>query len=97
MNDDDGLMLVMPFVTVQSKGGPHDDVAYTAGWQMGGISCLLCMGQPQMYETTIRTDCIPQADLIAMDRGYTLQTVESEIEGWSFASFTRMAELGGGR
>jgi hypothetical protein len=97
VKDDDGMTLVMPFVTVASKGGPHDDEAFTAGWQMGGISCLLCMGQPQLYEVTIRTDCIPQADLIAMDRGYVLKTAESELEGWSFASFTRMATLGGER
>lgn len=85
----------MPFVTVTSKGGPHDDASFTAGWQLGGISMLLLMGRPTLYETTIRTDCIAQADLIAMDRGYVLKTGESGVEGWSFAVFARATPIAG--
>lgn len=93
---DEGLTLVMPFVTCVSKGGPHDDESYVAGWQMGGISCLLLVGQPPLYQTTIRTDCTPQADLIAMDRGYIVEFAESEVEGWTVAVFTRTGLSTGG-
>jgi hypothetical protein len=79
----------MPFVVVASKGGPYDDDSFCSGWQMGGISCLLLIGHPAVYQTTIRTDCIEQADLIAMDRGYTLRIAHSDVEGWTFACFTR--------
>lgn len=33
--------LVMPFVTVTSAGGPHDDDAYVAGFEMGALDACL--------------------------------------------------------
>lgn len=93
MSDNSDHVLVMPFVTVASRGGPHEDHAFCAGWQMGGISVLLQLGQMPIYEVTIRTDCVPQADLIAMDRGYTLDTMASDVAGWTFARFTKVAPL----
>ena len=87
----------MPFVTVTSKGGPHDDESFVAGWQMGGISALLHVGQPAVYEVLIATACVPQADLIAMDKGYTVRFIDTEVDGyWTQAIFSRATELAGG-
>jgi hypothetical protein len=62
--------LVMPFVTVHSKGGPHDDESYIAGWTMGYLDAVLEHQKPAMHEDTIYQDSIPQADIIAMKHGY---------------------------
>lgn len=91
--DDDGLDLVMPFVVAQSKGGPYEDEAFCAGWAMGGLSALLAVGRPAVHEVTIYTPAIPQADLIAMDRGYTVEFSDTDVEGWTYAVFTRAAEF----
>lgn len=31
----------VPFLPIRSKGGPHDDAAYMAGYEMGAIDILL--------------------------------------------------------
>lgn len=64
-----------PFVTVQSRGGPHDDTAYAAGYEMGQLdSTLLTVSTlrgMQILPTTtlIRTLNAPQADMIATKYG----------------------------
>lgn len=75
--------LVMPFVTVTSKGGPHEDVAYTAGWSMGALDAFLEHRRPAIHEDTIYADSVPQADRIAMKHGYNASFVEGP-DGWSF-------------
>lgn len=70
--DDVEMELVMPFVTVTSRGGPHDDEAYTAGWEMGQMNERLRaalhygLGPPTV---TIRRANLPQLELIAMQYG----------------------------
>lgn len=62
--------LVMPFVVVTSKGGPYDDEAFTAGWQLGGLDEYL--SKPSRYlpmNITVPAPCVPQVDLIAMRNG----------------------------
>lgn len=75
--------LVMPFVTVASKGGPHDDESYTAGWEMGFLDARL-HEKPVFMELTIHATNAPQADLLAMKHGYRATITESGVDGWSF-------------
>ena len=81
--------LELPFLTVQSKGGPHEDVAYCAGWTMGHLDSLLEHQKPSMHEDTIYRDSQPQADLIAMRRGYRSHFVEGPDE-WLFMTLIRI-------
>ncbi len=62
----------MPFVTVASKGGPHDDAAYVAGWVCGALDAQLPMlatmrGTCSVWVTP---DVTAQLDLIAMRHHY---------------------------
>jgi hypothetical protein len=81
--------LVLPFVAVTSKGGPYDDHAYVAGYEMGLLDARLAEVRPTLLETTIHTANAEQADLIAMSHGYVCTVVQSEESPeWSFATFT---------
>ena len=98
--EEDGYALVMPFVVVTSKGGPYDDDAFTAGWQCGDLDRRLATIKDaggEFYRTTLRKEVVPQADLIAMHRGFTLATEDFEdAEGWTAGVFTASGfELGG--
>lgn len=83
--------LVMPFVTVTSVGGPHDDTAYVAGFEMGALDVRLA--QAAAARAVPRTTCIhtanmAQADLIAMKHGFT--TTYTPIDGhpdWVYVDF----------
>lgn len=72
---DPDLDLVMPFVTVTSQGGPHDDDAYSAGWEMGQLDAFLTHTQPVFHGQHILAVNAIQADLIAMKHGYEARTV----------------------
>lgn len=80
--DEPHYELVMPFVTVRSNGGVHDDDSYAAGWDMGALDAQLASREP-FVSKMIRTENIPQADLIAMKNGYSAETAPTDIEGWS--------------
>jgi len=82
--------LVMPFVTVASKGGPHDDESYVAGYAMGLLDAKLASGIPEHSET-INAVSETQADLLAMRYGYRVVVAETGGE-WVFATFTKIAE-----
>ncbi|WP_116201299.1 hypothetical protein [Amycolatopsis circi] len=73
--------LVMPFVTVTSKGGPHDDQSYVAGWAMGALDTRLEATYPDAWNDMIRADCAPQADRIAMKHGYVAEFGPDQ-DGW---------------
>lgn len=81
--------MVMPLVSVASKGGPYDDQAYAAGWEMGQLDTELKADYGR-YETTIRTANAGQVDLIAMHRGYLCQTAPTQFEEWTYAVFTKI-------
>jgi hypothetical protein len=89
--------LVMPFVTLNSRGGPHDDQSYVAGWEMGALDMVL--GEmpdsplPATYNFTIRSDNRPQFELIAMKHGYNAIVAESGTEGWSYVELTKAEGL----
>lgn len=89
---DSGFELVMPFLPVQSKGGPYDDEAYTAGWEMGLLDYRLSL--PISFHSsviTVRANNRTQADLIAMRHGYTTE-ICGEAEGWVSLSLKREAK-----
>ena len=97
MSDDEETSydLVVPFVTCTSKGGPHDDQSYVAGWAMGSLWARLEGTHPSIWEDTILTESVPQADLIAMHFGYGAHFVDGP-DGWSFMTLTNdPANLGG--
>jgi len=66
---DEGFFL--PFVVTASKGGPYDDAAYTAGWEMGVLDHLLA-ARPYVLTVTVHAGNMPQIDLLAMAHGYTV-------------------------
>lgn len=88
-NEEQQHELVMPFVTVQSNGGPHEDVAFAAGWGMGHLSAVLdgavakleTLGPLRVQvERTVDVDVRSQVDLIAMKCGWTVEF--AEIDGY---------------
>ncbi len=75
----DEFDLLMPFVTVASKGGPHDDESYVAGWEMGQLDYRLAtaaFGRFVVPPTVLKRDSLPQIQLIAMKHGYVDRVVE---------------------
>ena len=80
--------LVMPFVTVGSKGGPHDDESYTAGYEMGLLDAELAHAAPAVVERPIHAANTAQADLLAMKHGYRAETGD-ETDGWVPLLLTR--------
>jgi hypothetical protein len=81
----------MPFVTVTSKGGPYDDESYTAGWEMGALDRDLRLAALLGSDTsaTIRSDNLPQAELIAMAHGYlTTHEIDDETPSWALLHLT---------
>lgn len=79
MNEPDPAYgLVMPFVVCASKGGPYDDVAFTAGYECGMLDVVLelAAANPDGHriERTVRTASLAQVDLLAMRHGYVLDS-----------------------
>lgn len=80
-----GWVLAMPFVTTASHGGPHEDDAYCAGWQMGaldqrcGASRHFGLGG---FCTWVLAVNLPQADLIAMRHGMVIERQPSDSDTW---------------
>jgi hypothetical protein len=93
--------LVFPFVVCRSNGGPYDDEAFVAGYQAGQISKALAAAAAVGADRcmfTVRTDLVPQLDLIAMHYGFSLEAKQiEETEGypampeWSGATFLLMS------
>jgi hypothetical protein len=82
--------LVMPFVTMSSKGGPHDDISYTAGWEMGALDARLQYEHPAVMDIQIHAENVAQADLIAMHYGYRCDLGEPAPWGWQFIRLVRV-------
>lgn len=67
--------MVMPFLPLKSKGGPYDDDAFVAGYEMGLLDARLggsVFDQGQAIKRTNRE----QADLIAMRHGFIAEFTE---------------------
>lgn len=85
-DDDTEFGLLMPFVVVESKGGPYVDDAYVAGFEAGRIDGQLNVG-PRRLTTLAHVGNLPQLDLLAMNQGYAMTSVEPEGDGWATVTF----------
>lgn len=80
-DDETTYSLVMPFVVTASHGGPFDDAAYVAGWEMGRLyqRCAILDGlEVPAILATIRRANMPQADLIAMQFSRHMHEVDPD-------------------
>lgn len=90
-----GWSLVMPFVVVASAGGPYDDGAYVAGYEVGSLDVRLALEKPESLDLTLRTANLPQVDLVAMRHGYIVERPggpidpDAEVVGWTRVSLRR--------
>lgn len=96
--------LVMPFVSVVSKGGPFDDESYAAGWRMGVLDLNLALINSLMespavavrpvpvHSEVIRMADLAQADLIAMQYRFAMKTESTPSPGWVRAVFVKLAK-----
>lgn len=81
--------LVMPFTVCTSKGGPYDDASFVAGYEMGLLDARLADG-PARVNASLRSDSIPQIDLLAMRHGYAVATEPWEDGSeWTLCEFTK--------
>lgn len=91
MTPPDPFEMVMPFLPVASKGGPHDDDAYCAGWEAGLIDALLA--DPLAFgcqHRVIHVENRGQADLIAMRHGWRAEFFAQDVDGWVGVEFVRL-------
>lgn len=79
--------LVLPFVAVESKGGPFADDAYVAGYEAGRMDCYLEHAVVP-FAMPVHDENVAQLDLIAMRHGWTM-TTEDSGDGWVHADFTK--------
>jgi hypothetical protein len=101
-----GFSLVLPFVCCVSNGGPFDDDSFVAGFSVGEIRTILSMTTHARqvgfrylegvgvavseYRATVRSDLVPQLDLVAMEKGFTMTSEVTDIPEWSDVTFTRI-------
>lgn len=83
-----GWELTLPFVVCQSEGGPYDDRAYVAGWEMGMLAGRLRAARPLglgLPTVTIHEANRPMLDLLAMEIGATLVDLDwpGSVDGWA--------------
>lgn len=82
--------LVMPFLPVTSKGGPYDDQAYVAGFEVGQLYQKLLIECPKVWIQTVHTTNVAQVDLIAMRCGYLMTYKEERMDAtWTQISLNR--------
>ena len=91
-----GFSIDVPFVTVASVGGPHDDLSYVCGFEVARLDAELGLlgtvdgdlaWTPDMpYHRTN----VPQIDLGAMGHGFTVTEVGGDAE-WVYLRFERRA------
>lgn len=89
--------LVMPFVVCASQGGPFDDGAYVAGYEMGRLDADFEVAAA-VFERTIRTDNVPQAELLAMKHEWQMESRPDPIYAseWSLVRFAPLQQFDGG-
>lgn len=75
--------LVMPYVTVTSRGGPHDDDSFVAGWVCGRIDAQLStlVALRGTCSVWIPPEVAPQVDLIAMRHHYLASLGDTDPSG----------------
>lgn len=80
---------VIPFITVVSNGGPHEDEPFLAGYQVGTIDGTLRPRIVAAMTCLIYSNLKLQVDLIAMNHGYTCDLL-AENEVLAHIGFTRI-------
>ena len=83
--DDTGYELVMPFVVCQSNGGPYEDEAFVAGWELGKLDVELPAHAALGYQSLSRlahAGTVPQVELLAMKHGFRVKDVSEDRDGW---------------
>lgn len=81
-DSDASYELVMPFLPIQSMGGPHPDAAYVAGYEMGLLDAQLG-GSVFAQGHAIHLENRERADLIAMRHGYIADfTTDDDVPDW---------------
>jgi len=88
-NDETEYDLALPFVSVKSMGGPHDDDSFVAGFEMGQLDIILGTPYLQTHVMTIHLENVKQADLIAMHYDFKMES-EPEDDTWTTVTFTRI-------
>ena len=101
----EAMTLVVPFIVCTSKGGPYDDASFVAGFQaarvdhMLEVAALVC-AERVAVPFVVRTDLVPQLELLGMHRGFPVieaaevtETPEYQaMPEWSFVTFATTAE-----
>ena len=89
--------LYLPFVCVESDGGPYEDRAFAAGWQCGEIAALLASAGDQIatFDTIVYRGVAAQLDLVAMDRGFVCTTEDTDEDDWVHVTFRPATPLPG--
>jgi hypothetical protein len=81
----------MPFVLVQTQGGPFDDEAFVAGMTCGALDQELTVTaalHTLPRERYIDARVLPQVDLIAMRHDYQIRLGDlDEASGWQVVEF----------
>lgn len=79
---DDDYALVYPFVVCKSNGGPYDDDSFVAGARFAQIDAELQLAHMLAHDhsATVEPALVPQLELLAMHRGYTLRIEEFDGE-----------------
>lgn len=92
--EDEHFELLMPFVVVESAGGPYNDEAFVAGWQMGSLDRDLLTMDPRSQSVVIPmySSCAAQVDLIAMKHGFTVTVLGNLDEQWATFRIERAPE-----
>lgn len=88
--DGSELSLVMPFLPVESKGGPFPDDAYVCGYEAGRLDALMesaAAAMENLDDIVLHEENAEQADLLAMRHGFRAAIMPPR-DGWVLASFT---------
>jgi hypothetical protein len=92
----DGYELAMPFVVVESVGGPYQDNSFVAGYTLGRLDVLLETQHPSLHQAWLTPEMVPQVDLIAMRHGYAMQSdlirMEDDDFVWANVQLRKVAD-----
>lgn len=83
MSEDPERELVMPFVVVESTGGPYADAAFVAGYECGWIDAMLYALRPAgaSLQRWVYPALLAQIDLIAMKHEMKMSVLEHDESG----------------
>lgn len=87
--DEETFNLLMPFLPVESTGGPYEDTAFVAGYQAGQIDGQLVNKHIAATTYLVFSRLIGQIDLIAMRHGYKFDILHDDGT-WAQIGVTRL-------